>query len=235
MSSAATWQATDLTGLRQVTATVGPVGVILGREHSGALVPVRLLRPEATRMVLVGGGWATRLLVFRCLAVGSVVVVTTMAPARWLSLAEQAGAAGRLQVQSPDTYAEAQVMPASVQPVLHVNDIGLTTAAARPALGPWQTSLLALPVLTSQAASMLTEANVVVLQRLGSDEAEICANTLRLPPAAVTRLQQLHDEMLVLVIGGELRYLWFATTSIEDEILGPPQRTERSVAGVVAG
>jgi hypothetical protein len=230
MTTAATWQATDIAGLRRLTATAGPAGVILGRDFSGELTPVPLLRPEPTRVVLVGGPWATRLMVFRCLAVGCRVVVTTVAPARWTNLAEIAGSTDRVWVLPAHGTADLPLgPPGSVQPVLHVNDIGLGTPGSRPPLGPWQTSLTVLPVLTAQSASNLTDANIVVLQRLGADEAELCASSLRLAPAAGHRLQQMHDEMLVVISGNQIRYLTFSTTSVEDQLLGPPRRAERSV------
>ena len=46
MSSATAWHATAAPALKRLAASAGPTGVILGRDHSGALAPVRLLRAE---------------------------------------------------------------------------------------------------------------------------------------------------------------------------------------------
>jgi hypothetical protein len=228
--TAATWRAAPKTALNLLSATAGPAGVVVGRDHSGTIAPVRLLRPEATRVALVGGSWAARLLVFRCLAVGALVEVTTAAPPRWSALADAAGAGPRLTVLRAGEFREPPASMGSLQPLVHVNDVGLGRPVDRPALGPWHTSMTVLPVLTPHTAATVGEANVVLLQRLGPEEADICVSTLRLPGATSVKLQQMHDDMLVVVVAGVPRYLWFATTSVEHEILGPAQRGERGVA-----
>lgn len=230
--TAATWRAAPKAALHRLSATAGPAGIILGRDHSGALAPVRLLRPEPTRVALVGGSWAARLLVFRCLAVGAVVEVTTVSLARWTALGESAGASGRLTAIRPGDPHEPLSSRGSEQPVVHINDVGLGNPMDRPAVGAWHTWVTVLPVLTSHSAPVVADANVVLMQRLGPEEADICVSALRLQPDTAAKLQQLHDDMVVVVVAGEPRYLFFAVTSVENEILGPARRGERSVAGV---
>ena len=72
-ATALTWHATARRGLRRLTALAGPAGVVLGREHSGALAPIRLLRPDPTRVGSSVVRGLTALIVFRCLGVGRPV------------------------------------------------------------------------------------------------------------------------------------------------------------------
>ena len=44
-----------------------------------------------------------------------------------------------------------------------------------------------------------------------------------------TKLAQLHDDLLVVAIGGAARFLWYAVTPIEEQLLGPPGRRETAV------
>jgi len=98
----------------------------------------------------------------------------------------------------------------------------------RSTLPAWHTQVTVLPTLTAANSVSVSDAHVVLLQRLRPEEASICVAALRLLAVTEQKLQQLHDEMLAVVISGVERYLWFATTSVEDEILGPPHRDAAS-------
>ena len=71
MVSTAIWHAGTTQSLSRLAAPAGPAGVVIGREHAGDLAPLRLFRPEPTRVVLLGGAWVGQLLVFRCIANGA--------------------------------------------------------------------------------------------------------------------------------------------------------------------
>jgi len=235
-TSATAWHATAAPALQRLAASTGPTGVILGRDHGGALAPVRLLRAEPTRVAVVGGPWLAHLLVFRCLAVGAFAGITTTSPARWMRLAELAGVSDRVSITTvagssqvsaagPPPSAEPPVARGSLQPVLLVTDTGVGGGSfERSALPSWHTQVTVLPTLTAANSVSVSDAHVVLLQRLRPEEASICVAALRLTAPTEHKLQQLHDEMLAVVISGIERYLWFATTSVEHEILGPPHR-----------
>jgi hypothetical protein len=112
--------------------------------------------------------------------------------------------------------------------VLRLNDVGLGGSTESVPLGPWETLLTAVGTLTPTTAGVLTESNVVILQRLSRDEAEVCAATLHLAPEVETKLSQMHDDMLVVVVSGVPQFLWFATTPIEEQLLGQPRRGDRA-------
>jgi ESX secretion system protein EccE len=109
-----------------------------------------------------------------------------------------------------------------MRPRLWVNDVGLGSEDNPP--GPWETALSVLPGITPTAPALLAEADVVLMQRLNAEDAEVCATVLRLPEGMETRLRQLHDGMLMTVVGGAPKFISLATTPIEEEILGPPRR-----------
>jgi hypothetical protein len=106
--------------------------------------------------------------------------------------------------------------------VVQVNDAG--RSMERPDLGGWHTSMTIVTTLTSNTASALADANVVLLQRLTPQEADACVAALRLPPDASMRLQHIHDDMMVAVVAGDMHFLWFATSSVENDFLGPARR-----------
>jgi hypothetical protein len=221
--STAIWHASTTPSLSRIAVAAGPAGVVLGREHSGALAPVRLFRPEPTRAVVIGGSWVANLVVFRCLGHGARVTVTTASPAFWNAFKQRAGAGDDLVVQPSggvDLTATGPSGPTG-EPHLHVVDVGPTVPARAPA-ARWECQLTVVPNLTTAGLSPAAEADVVVATRLGSNDAELLASAARLGPADVTRLTQLHGDMFGLLASGSLRYLWFATTSIEEDLLGPP-------------
>src|SRR5204862_6737934 len=60
-----------------------PAGVVLGRNRRGRPVTARLIRPEPTRALLVGGVRLAELLTVRALALGVHVLVQTGRPHAW--------------------------------------------------------------------------------------------------------------------------------------------------------
>ncbi len=222
---AATWHTAPAASLGRLAASAGPAGLIVGRNRTGAFVPVRLLRAEPTRVALIGGLWAARLLVFRCLGLGALVNVMTGNPSRWFGFDQMAGTPGRVHLNTFGPGSLGANSPAgSLQPIIHVYDIGPTTPAERPRLGPWQTHLTVLPRLQPNAAPIVTEANIVLLQRLTAQEATLCESILHQPEQTTTLLQRMHDDMVAIIAPGAEGYVWFAPTAVEYELFGPPFR-----------
>jgi hypothetical protein len=224
-ATAMTWHSSPPRSLGRLTATAGSVGVAIGRQHTGELAPIRVFRPEPTRVAAVGSAWLPRLIAFRCLGAGARVEITTAAPVRWADVAGIAGTPDRVLVGGAIGRPTA-VASSSLQPLLLINDVGLGGGGTESVpIGGWQTLLTAVPSLTPAAAPVVAEANVVVLQRLSAEEAEVCVSTLHLSADVETKLRQLHDDMLVVVVSGVPHFLWFATTPTEEQLLGPPHRS----------
>src|SRR2546423_4000371 len=60
-----------------------PAGVVLGRNRRGRPVTARLIRPEPTRVLLIGGVRVAELVTLRALALGVHVLVQTGRPYAW--------------------------------------------------------------------------------------------------------------------------------------------------------
>lgn len=234
---ATTWHTASATTMARLSATAGPSGLIVGRSRSGAFVPVRVFRPEPTRVALVGGLWVARLLVFRCVGLGATVNVVTGNPSRWFGFGELAGAPDRVHLSAPArpavsdggpvaaTASGAEPDPAgSLRPVVHVYDTGPTPPADRPRLGPWHTQLTVLPRLEPNGAPIVTEAHLTLMQRLSEQEATLCESILHQSADTTKRLQRLHDDMLAVIAPGSENYVWVGPTQIELELLGAPYK-----------
>jgi hypothetical protein len=208
--------------LGRLAVEAGPAGLPLGTDPAGRWTGLRLLRPEATRITLVGSAWAARLLVFRLLALGARVALRAVEPQQWIALDALTGGAGRVWPVAPDQILD---LPADDSgPLLHLYDLGPGAAPARAALGPWQTQLVLLGQLTATATVTLAESDLVLLQRLSEPEAVLAAATLGLPAEAAALIRSAPDDSVMVVSRGEQWPVRLAATSIEHQFFGPPAR-----------
>jgi hypothetical protein len=198
-------------------------GLILGADQHQAPVSVRFFRPEPTRVTLVGGAWASQLIAFRALALGTRVAVVTNQPHGWQGFGERVtGRDDRMSVLGAEQ--PVTLTGTAQQPLLVIHDLGLVGTASSAPLGPWQTQLTVLRQLERSGVPAVQDADLVLLQRIGSAEAAFIANALRLPAPSVQYLQTMADDMMAMVAGGSDHYLWFAQTDVERQYGGPPRR-----------
>ncbi|BEL09175.1 hypothetical protein Q0Z83_073660 [Actinoplanes sichuanensis] len=218
------WHTVPRAGLRRVTATPpAPAGLLLGRDQQQVPVPLRLFTPDPVRVTLVGGVWAAQLLIFRAFSVGVRVVVVTTEPRAWAGFGERAtGQQHRLTVVAAEPGGP--VGGTAQTPLLTVYDLGVSGPMTSPPLGPWHTQLTILRQLDRPGVAAVQEAGLVVLQRLGGDEAALAAATLRLRPQSAQLLQQMNDDMMALIGDGDDRYLFLHQTGIEQQYMGLPRR-----------
>lgn len=211
------------TTLATISVAPSGSGLVLGHDRQQVAVPIRLFAPEPVRVALVGGVWAAQLIIFRAFSLGARVTVITSEPAAWIGFGERAtGQYNRLTVLSDD-----QAVPAAgtaQQPVLAVYDLRENRPAAAPALGPWRSQLTILRQLDRPGVPALQEAQLIMLQRLGGEEAALAATALRLPTHSGQFLQFMADDMLALVAEGTDRYLSLSQTRIEYDHVGPARR-----------
>ena len=197
-------------------------GLLLGHDREHRPVTVRLFREEATRIALVGGLWAARMLAFRALCLGSRIVVFTSTPAFWQGFGRWAtGRDDRVAVMGREQ--PVAVAASAGQPTLLIYDVGLSGPVAAP-VGPWQAQVTVLRQLTAYGLPVLQAANLVMMQRLTPAESTPAASLLRLTGQTLSLLQLLQPDMLALLGGGADRYLWLAPTGVERQHLGAPSR-----------
>jgi len=217
------WHAVSAAMLKGLSGGGGATGLMLGVDYQRQPVPVRFFRSEATRVTLVGGIWAQRILVFRALALGARVIVMTSDQRPWQGLGEWAtGMTNRIVLWNDSRPPQA---PATArQPLLILNDAAAAGIAPKAELGPWQTQVTVLRQLGADNAHALQGANLVMLQRLTAPEAAVAGSALNLPANGAELLQEMTPEMLALMGSGANRYVWLAPTSVEQQYHGPPQR-----------
>ncbi|MEU7870721.1 hypothetical protein [Dactylosporangium sp. NPDC049140] len=217
------WHDVNGAALKQMRGGTGATGLMLGVDYQRQPVPIRLFRAESTRVTLVGGLWAQRLLVFRTLALGARVIVMTGDPRPWQGLGEWATGLNDRLVLWNDPRPPAA--PASArQPLLIVTDVSQVGFGARPELGPWQTQVTVVRKLGAEHAHTLQGCNLVMLQKLNRQEAAVAGSALNLTESGTGLLQEMTPEMLALMGSGANRYVWLSPTSVEQQYHGPPQR-----------
>ncbi|HEX2263850.1 MAG TPA: hypothetical protein VHH52_08850 [Pseudonocardiaceae bacterium] len=203
-------------------------GMVLGSGPHDEPLSVSVLRPQPTRLVLVGGLYLARQVALRAMATGAWVVVATGRPAAWQVLTRAAGEGpdGRpaplVQVRK---LAPVELPRASEDaPLLVVHDGGAVPQELFAPRSPWQTTLYVLPYLHPQVEGTANNADLVLLQRLPMDQAQLAAAMWRLSPPMTNQLAALPDDGVV-ALGPDLWLpLRLVTTPAEREILGPVRR-----------
>ncbi len=203
-------------------------GMVLGSGPHDEPLSVSVLRPEPTRLVGVGGLYLARQVALRAMATGAWVVIATGRPAAWQLLTRAAGEGpdGRpaplVQVRP---LAPVELPRASEDaPLLVVHDGGAVPQELFPPRSPWQTTLYVLPYLHPQAEGTANNANLVLLQRLPVDQAQLAARMWRLSPPMMNQLTALPDDGVVALGPNLWLPLRLVTTPAEREILGPVRR-----------
>lgn len=209
--------------LAEIRPAAARTGLVLGIDQQRQPVTVRLFRPEPTRVVLVGGLWATHLLVLRALSVGARVAVFTARPDVWRGFSHWAtGDERQVAVLPPTQYL---TVPAGRRaPALLVYDEGPTGASQPLPPTGWQTRLTVLPELTSYGFSAVQEADLVAVQRLTRAETDAAGSVIGLPAETTGLLPTLRDDMLALLGADGSQYVWLCPTTVEQQRLGPARR-----------
>jgi type VII secretion protein EccE len=199
-----------------------PAGLVAGRNRHGQPVTLRLLRPEPTRAVLVGGGRAAATLVLRALALGAHVVVQTGRPESWDHLLRGvAGPADAVALVPPGAPFRPQPGTATA-PQLVVLDVGPVSGEPVPA-APWRTILLVRDDVSTVDVDALGRADVVLLQPLRPAEAELVGGALGLGDGHAW-LTRIRDDMVGLVSRRTVKWATLSATPVEQQVIGAVSR-----------
>lgn len=214
-----------VSALDRVAPPIDDSGLVLGVDVETVPVSIRLFRDRSTRVTLIGGLWAARVILLRVLALGAYIVIQSQRPAAWQGWGQWAtGTDDRVVLMPPTEPVMVTGTPSA--PGLIVNDTGLAPRAAVPGLGAWQTQLTILPELTQYGVPSIHEADLVMMQSLSPREAMVGGNALRLTAETANLLQAMHEDMLALLGASADSYLWVNPTTIEREAFGPPRRAD---------
>ncbi|WBB82435.1 type VII secretion protein EccE [Micromonospora sp. WMMD882] len=200
----------------------GTAGLMIGANRHGGAVTLRIFRPEATRLVLVGGVPAAQLLGLRAMALGARVVVQTTRPRAWEPFLRGVGVpGGAIAVVPPGRPVDA-FAGSPLRPLLLVVDAGPVAADAAPGPG-WQATLVVRDELTPADGDALARADLAVLQPLDPTEAALAGGALGLGGSAEW-LTRIRPEMVAVVNRRALRWALLSPTPIEAQLVGPPAR-----------
>ncbi|MFD8548577.1 hypothetical protein [Streptomyces sp. NPDC059649] len=212
--------------LAALTLPVGDDGVIIGIDPQNQPAVLSLLRPTPLEVVLVGSMWMAQVLALRTVATGARVAVETARPPAWAQMAQNAGG-GQQCVSVHDVRQIAPQGPSVSSPVLVVRDMGARPPRNQLAPSPWQSVLTVLPFLGPRSPQMLSRADLVGLQRLSPEEAEVVTRIMRLPEQVGAVLPTLSDNaMLWCRRDGGHQFVMTQPTEAETNLLGGPRRMD---------
>ncbi|MFE0460917.1 hypothetical protein ACFW1A_16870 [Kitasatospora sp. NPDC058965] len=204
---------------------VGDDGVLIGEDPERHPAVLGLFRPTAYDVVLVGGIWTAQLIALRAAATGARVAVETARPQLWAPMAQAAGGGqpcvtvhqiGRLGAQGASVAA----------PVLVVRDLGPRPPRSRLSASPWQSTVTVLPYLGPNASRVLNAADLVGVQRVSPQEAELVGRVLSFAPADVAALPTLSDDITLWASRMRRQYVRLEPGSDEYQVLGPARRVD---------
>jgi hypothetical protein len=205
-------------------------GMVLGCGADNEPLSVSVLRPQPTRLVLVGGLYLAHQVALRAMATGAWVVIATGRPAAWQPIIRatgdrpDGGAAPLVQVCP---LAQVELPQASADaPLLVMHDGGAVPQQLFAPRSPWQTTVHVLPHLHPQASRTAIDADLVLLQRLPAEQAQLAAGIWQLPASMTKQLTGLTDDGVVALGPNLWLPLRLVTTPTEREILGPVRRED---------
>lgn len=211
--------------LRAMALPIGDDGVVIGTDGQGSPAVVGMFRPSAYDIVLIGGVWTAQLIALRAAATGARVAVETGRLQAWAPVAQAAGGGqpcvtvhpvGRIGPQGASVAA----------PVLVVRDCGARPARSRLSAGPWQTTLTLLPFLGPGAERLLTSADLVGVQRISPQEAELAGRALALPDSETDALSALGDGVTLWANRRRRGFVQSGPTAAEAQVLGQARRVD---------
>ncbi|MEV4559706.1 hypothetical protein AB0K51_22295 [Kitasatospora sp. NPDC049285] len=211
--------------LAALSFPVGDDGVVIGMDQQQQPAVMGLFRPSAYEVVLVGGMWTAQLIALRAAATGARIAVETGRPQAWAPMAQAAG--GGQPCVTVHQVGRLGAQGASVaSPVLVVRDLGARPSRSRLSATPWQTTLTVLPYLGPNANRVLNAADLVGLQRVSPQEAELVGRLFSLGPGDITTLPTLPDNVTLWATRMRRQYVMTNQGEAETQVLGGPRRMD---------
>ncbi|MDH6128586.1 hypothetical protein [Kitasatospora sp. GP82] len=211
--------------LSALSFPVGDDGVVIGVDPHQQPAVMGLFRPSPYEVVLIGGMWTAQIIALRAAATGARVAVETGRPQAWGPLAQAAG--GGQPCVTVHQVGRLGAQGASVtSPVLVVRDLGVRPPRSRLSATPWQTTLTVLPYLGPNASRVLNAADLVGVQRISPQEAEIVARILSLGDQDLEALPTLGDNITLWATRMRRQFVMTNPGEAEAQLLGGPRRMD---------
>ncbi|MFB7675544.1 hypothetical protein ACFC26_29455 [Kitasatospora purpeofusca] len=215
-----------LAELDALSFPVGDDGVLIGEDvHRSRPAVLGLFRPSSYDLVLVGGLWTAQVIALRAAATGARIAVETARGHLWGPMAQAAGGGQPcVTVHQPGRLGPQGASVTS--PVLVVRDLGARPPRSRLSATPWQTVLTVVPHLGPNASRVLNAADLVGVQRVMPEEAELIGRVLSLGPAETAALPSLPDDLTLWTTRMSRQYVRIVTGQAERQVLGGPRRLD---------
>lgn len=211
--------------LNALALPVGDDGVVIGTDPNNRLAVLGLFRPRTVDGALVGGSYLAQLLALRAVATGARIVIETARPELWGPLAQNAGG-GQPVVAVVPVRRVGALGATAASPVLLIRDCGARPPRLAQPKTPWQTTLTLLPFLDPAYAGQLVGADLVALQRISPQEAQLAARIIRLGVEDIQALPSLPDELTLWCARHGRQYVFGMPTQLEAGLLGAPRRVD---------
>jgi hypothetical protein len=204
---------------------LGDDGVVVGTDPRNQPAVLGLFRARAMDSILIGGLYLAQLLALRATAIGARVVVETARPEVWGPVAQNAGG-GRQVVAVVPVRRVGALGASAASPVLLIRDCGALPPRTSVQKSSWQTTLTLLPYLDPGFAGHLLSADLVAVQQVSPQEAQLAARLLRLSSEDVKALPTLLPELTLWCARGGRQYVYSAPTQLEVGLLGAARRMD---------
>ncbi|GAA2491897.1 hypothetical protein ACFW9F_10000 [Streptomyces sp. NPDC059506] len=211
--------------LAALSLPVGDDGVVIGVDTHNQPAVLGLSRPTRLDVLLVGGMWLAQVVALRAAATGARVAVETGRPQAWTPMAQAAGG-GQQCVTVHQVGRVSPQGPSVASPVLIVRDCGIRPPRGRVASAPWQSVLTLLPYLGPTAPRLLSNADLVGVQRVSPQEAEVIGRIMGLPRAEVSALSTLGDNVTLWCTRKHRQFVMTQPTDAETGLLGAARRVD---------
>ena len=198
-------------------------GLILGTNPNGQPVMISLFRPEPTVVAVVGRVGLAQLIAFRALALGAALVVKTVRPSAWSSLAGAAAdTRGAVEIAWPDRQPD--WYGSSLRPqLLMVDSYSTSAVGALPAVHRWSTLIAVREQVASLDANLLGRTDLILAQTLSVQESAVVCSAVN-KPDYVSALAALPDRTVAVISRTDIRVARLNTTTIENQLIAQQPR-----------
>ncbi|HCT80333.1 MAG TPA: type VII secretion protein EccE [Micromonosporaceae bacterium] len=200
-----------------LTTPYGGSGLMIGVNRHQEPVAFRIFRPEATRIVLIGGVPIAQTLAVRAMALGAHVLVQTTRPGAWEAFSRGLGSGAALTVMAPGPVTVPPGQP--LHPLLTIVDAGPVAADRSPG-SPWHSTLVLRDDLSPVDVDVLGRADLALLQPLHPAEAAVAVSVLGLSRDQESWLSRAQPGMVGVVHRRSVRWAALSQTQYEQQLIG---------------
>lgn len=205
-----------------LTTPYGGSGLMIGVNRHQEPVAFRIFRPEATRVVVIGGVPLAQIVAIRSMALGAHVLVQTTRPAAWETFTRGLGPGAPLTVMAPGPVTVPPGHP--LHPLLTIVDAGPVAADRSPGT-PWHSTLVLRDDLSPVDVDVLSRADLALLQPLLAAEAAVAVSVLGLSRDQEAWLARAQPGMVGVVHKRSVRWAALSQTQYEQQLIGSSNRT----------